>query len=74
MKDVQTSATLRCPSCGWLQAEEMPEDACLWYWQCPGCGELHRPLAGDCCVFCSYGSVPCPPLQRERAGSGSESG
>jgi len=18
---------------------------------------------GDCCVFCSYGSVPCPPIQ-----------
>ncbi|HEY5608162.1 MAG TPA: GDCCVxC domain-containing (seleno)protein, partial [Alphaproteobacteria bacterium] len=18
---------------------------------------------GDCCVFCSYGSVPCPPMQ-----------
>ncbi|HEX3339553.1 MAG TPA: GDCCVxC domain-containing (seleno)protein [Pseudolabrys sp.] len=18
---------------------------------------------GDCCVFCPYGSVPCPPVQ-----------
>jgi hypothetical protein len=23
-----------------------------------------KPLAGDCCVFCSYGSVPCPPVQQ----------
>lgn len=22
-----------------------------------------RPKAGDCCVFCSYGSVKCPPIQ-----------
>jgi len=21
-----------------------------------------RPKAGDCCVFCSYGLVPCPPI------------
>ncbi|MGH6968533.1 MAG: GDCCVxC domain-containing (seleno)protein [Stellaceae bacterium] len=22
-----------------------------------------RPKSGTCCVFCSYGSVPCPPTQ-----------
>jgi hypothetical protein len=27
-----------------------------------------RPKPGDCCVFCSYGSVPCPPIQAERSG------
>lgn len=21
--------------------------------------------AGDCCVFCSYGDAPCPPMQHE---------
>ena len=24
---------------------------------------LIQPLPGDCCVFCSYGSVRCPPKQ-----------
>jgi hypothetical protein len=23
-----------------------------------------RPKPGDCCVFCSYGSVKCPPQQK----------
>nr|WP_283817643.1 GDCCVxC domain-containing (seleno)protein [Bradyrhizobium diazoefficiens] len=23
------------------------------------------PKSGDCCVFCSYGTVPCPPKQSE---------
>ncbi|MDY0329290.1 MAG: GDCCVxC domain-containing (seleno)protein [Thiomonas sp.] len=32
----------------------------------PACGAELRPLPGDCCVFCSYGSVPCPPVQRLR--------
>ena len=28
-----------------------------------GPGELVRALHGDCCVFCSYGDIPCPPIQ-----------
>jgi hypothetical protein len=28
-----------------------------------GCHALVRPKAGDCCVFCSYGSATCPPMQ-----------
>lgn len=27
-----------------------------------------KPKSGDCCVLCSYGSVPCPPLQAKRVG------
>ena len=34
---------------------------------CAGCGSKLRPKSGDCCVFCSYGSVPCPPMQAEGA-------
>lgn len=31
------------------------------------CGARLKPKPGDCCVFCSYGSVPCLPIQRARA-------
>ncbi|CAN7687371.1 GDCCVxC domain-containing (seleno)protein [Pararhizobium sp. LjRoot238] len=24
-----------------------------------------RPEPGDCCVFCSFGSVKCPPVQQQ---------
>ncbi|MCZ6756852.1 MAG: GDCCVxC domain-containing (seleno)protein [Bacteroidetes bacterium] len=24
---------------------------------------MAKPLDGDCCVFCSYGTEPCPPVQ-----------
>ena len=30
---------------------------------CKPCGALLKPKPGDCCVFCSYGTVPCPPVQ-----------
>jgi hypothetical protein len=58
-------STLRCPRCGAASEERMPTDACRICFECPGCGEVLRPLPGDCCVFCSYGSVPCPPVQGE---------
>lgn len=41
----------------------MPTDACQFFYDCINCGLLLRPKAGDCCVFCSYGSVACPPVQ-----------
>lgn len=41
----------------------MPTDVCLFFHECASCRTLLRPKAGDCCVFCSYGSVPCPPIQ-----------
>ena len=41
----------------------MPEDACQWFYECESCRALLSPKPGDCCVFCSYGSVPCPPKQ-----------
>jgi hypothetical protein len=47
----------------------MPTDACQLFYECTGCGTKLRPKAGHCCVFCSYGSVPCPPMQAENAKS-----
>ncbi|MBT7950752.1 MAG: hypothetical protein HN764_03945 [Gammaproteobacteria bacterium] len=58
-----SESVLSCPECGHKQQEIMPVNACLWFYECKGCGVLLRPLHGDCCVFCSYGSVQCPPVQ-----------
>jgi hypothetical protein len=60
---VQLQSILTCPHCGLQAKEAMPIDACQFFYECKGCGTLLKPLAGDCCVFCSYGSVPCPPIQ-----------
>ncbi|MEW6749475.1 MAG: GDCCVxC domain-containing (seleno)protein [Candidatus Latescibacterota bacterium] len=66
MTPTQTTGTLTCPRCGVSSRAEMPAEACLFFWTCPHCGALLRPRPGDCCVFCSYGDVSCPPVQRER--------
>lgn len=42
---------------------DMPTDACMFFHECGACHVIFRPKPGDCCVFCSFGSVPCPPRQ-----------
>ncbi len=73
MPEYELLSEIRCPECGHRHTEEMPTDACQFYYECTGCGTLLRPKAGDCCVFCSYGSVPCPPIQQARAEGGDSS-
>jgi hypothetical protein len=60
---VVLDSIITCPECGTARAERMPIDACLIAYECTGCSVRLRPKPGDCCVFCSYGSVPCPPVQ-----------
>ena len=56
-------STLTCPDCGHASREEMPTNACIYFFDCPGCSALLKPKPGDCCVFCSFGDMPCPPIQ-----------
>ncbi|MDC7709044.1 GDCCVxC domain-containing (seleno)protein [Vogesella sp. LYT16W] len=66
MKTVILESVLTCPHCGHTKQETMPTDACQFYYECPSCKTLLRPKPGACCVFCSFGSVPCPPIQQQR--------
>ncbi|WP_415750154.1 GDCCVxC domain-containing (seleno)protein [Burkholderia pyrrocinia] len=59
-------SVLTCPHCGFTRREVMPTDTCQFFYACPGCHALLRPKHGDCCVFCSFGSVPCPSIQQQR--------
>lgn len=56
---------ITCPRCGFAKQEVMPTDACQYFYDCAGCREVLGPKPGDCCVFCSYGDTPCPPVQTE---------
>ncbi|RYH08178.1 GDCCVxC domain-containing (seleno)protein [Tropicimonas sp. IMCC6043] len=60
---VERNATITCPECGATAVEQMPTDACQWFYECRSCHALLRPRPGDCCVFCSYADIPCPPVQ-----------
>lgn len=57
---------ITCPVCGHQKEETMPTDACLHFYQCEQCNTMLKPRPGDCCVFCSYGTVKCPSKQNQR--------
>ncbi|WP_456071334.1 GDCCVxC domain-containing (seleno)protein [Falsigemmobacter faecalis] len=60
-------STLTCPDCGHRSLEQMPVDACQFVHVCANCSARLRPKTGDCCVFCSYGDVACPPVQADHS-------
>lgn len=67
-QSVITRSTLTCPRCSVARTEAMPADACQYDYECTACHALLTPRSGDCCVFCSYGDVACPPRQLARHG------
>ncbi len=60
-------SAITCPNCNRTSMETMPTEACLFFYDCPHCSARLKPKAGDCCVFCSYGNVHCPPMQSSNA-------
>ncbi len=56
-------STITCPECQHQEDETMPTAACQYFYECKNCKTLLKPKTGDCCVFCSYATVQCPPMQ-----------
>jgi hypothetical protein len=63
--EIIKESIIKCPECGFQKEEEMPTDACQYFYECTNCAAILKPKAGDCCVFCSYGTVNCPPIQAD---------
>ncbi|HAN26603.1 MAG TPA: hypothetical protein DD808_00670 [Halieaceae bacterium] len=70
MSETIPQSEITCPTCRHKKLEVMPTDACQWFYECEGCHEILKPKQGDCCVYCSYGSVKCPPIQAGASCSG----
>lgn len=64
--EITLKSTITCPNCGHKEDQEMPTDACQFFYECEICNTMMKPLEGDCCVFCSYGTIPCPPIQQNK--------
>lgn len=65
---ITLASTVTCPVCGHSKTETMPQDACQYFYDCENCKTVLKPKPGDCCVYCSYGDMPCPPKQAEGTG------
>ncbi|HYQ56649.1 MAG TPA: GDCCVxC domain-containing (seleno)protein [Draconibacterium sp.] len=61
--EVILESIITCPNCGFQKKETMPADSCQFFYECNNCNTVIKPTHGDCCVYCSYGSVKCPSIQ-----------
>ena len=61
--------TIMCRRCGYIEVETMLTDARQFFYDGRSCGATLRLKPGHCCVFCSNGSTPCPPIRRLDANS-----
>lgn len=58
-----SESEITCPECGHKAKELMPTNSCQWFYECNSCKTMLTPKMGDCCVYCSYGSISCPSIQ-----------
>ena len=65
--EVVLNSTITCPKCNHAKDEKMPIDACQYFYECENCKTVLKPINNDCCVYCSYGTMPCPPIQMDKA-------
>ena len=65
--EIELKSEITCPSCNHNKIEVMPTDACQYFYECENCANVLKPNQGDCCVYCSFGTVSCPPIQENKS-------
>ncbi len=40
---IETISVVTCPECGHAASEAMPTDACIYFYDCKGCGAHLKP-------------------------------
>ena len=60
---IQRTCVITCPVCSKAVSETMSHESLKRVYHCPQCLTWLAPKHGDHCIYDSYGSVKCPPLQ-----------
>ncbi|MDQ3047635.1 MAG: hypothetical protein M3R27_08820 [Bacteroidota bacterium] len=68
-QNIKSKSVVKCPICKYKKEVIMPVMLFQTMYECEECNARLKPNVGDCCVFCSFGSVPCPPVQKEKVKS-----
>ncbi|MCW3076432.1 MAG: hypothetical protein JWO32_1041 [Bacteroidetes bacterium] len=65
-KSIKIKSVVVCPVCKFKRELFMAANHFLKVYECEECNALLKTDKKQCCIFCSYGSVPCIPVQMEK--------
>ncbi|MES2587220.1 MAG: GDCCVxC domain-containing (seleno)protein [Pseudomonadota bacterium] len=61
------SSKITCPICLAAETLALPKGSSQHLYRCQSCKTILRPKSGDCCIFCSFGSVDCSSSEKNLA-------
>ncbi|MFZ3039139.1 MAG: GDCCVxC domain-containing (seleno)protein [Polynucleobacter sp.] len=61
------SSTITCPICLHAEVLALPKGSSQHLYQCQACKTILKPKSGDCCIFCSFGSIDCASAEKNLA-------
>jgi hypothetical protein len=68
--EVILKTIIKCPVCKFQKEEMMKIGTHVAFYTCQECEARIKPRQNECCVFCSYGTVPCPAAQAGKSSGG----
>jgi hypothetical protein len=69
-EEVILKTVVKCPVCKFQKEETMKVGTHVVFYTCEECEATIKPRQNECCVYCSYGTVPCPAAQEEKKSKG----
>ncbi|MES2565301.1 MAG: GDCCVxC domain-containing (seleno)protein [Bacteroidota bacterium] len=62
---LKLKSIIKCPVCKYTKEVPMLLYTRRMQYDCEACNARLKPKPVECCVFCVYGTVPCPSVQQD---------
>lgn len=63
---IPKSSIVTCPKCSKRSRVKIPEDNCLFYYECKKCKHKLEVPASQCCIICAYSNKECAPVIKRK--------
>jgi hypothetical protein len=61
------NSVITCPHCEASELLQIPAGSSQRFYRCQACDGILKIQSGDCCIFCSFGSIGCTSSEQNLA-------